>query len=107
MALAAFRSVATGPIIAVLPALAGDIAPLDEAGQYMGYNNISTSFSGAFAALLFGLLLTGGGAPSLQNYRVVFFVAAAFFIAGGLLFQVKVTRREIMKNLNSRANMNE
>jgi len=107
MALAAFRSVATGPIIAVLPALAGDISPVDEAGQYMAYNNISTSFSGAFAALLFGFLLNSGGIPTLQSYQIVFFTAAAFFLAGGILFQVKVTRREIIKNLNSKTNTNE
>lgn len=107
MALAAFRSVAMGPLIAVLPALAGDIAPLDEAGQYMGYNNISTSFSGALAALLFGFLLNSGGTPTLQNYRIVFFAAAAFFIAGGILFQAKVTHEEIAKNLTSKATPND
>jgi MFS family permease len=37
--LAGIRAVATGPIMASAPALASDLAPKDEAGQYMAYNN--------------------------------------------------------------------
>ena len=39
------RAVATGPIMAVIPALASGLAPQEEAGQYMAYSNMTTAFA--------------------------------------------------------------
>jgi MFS family permease len=54
--LSGLRVAATGPIIASSPALASDLAPKDEAGQYMAYNNLTTGLSGALAGLIFGFI---------------------------------------------------
>lgn len=94
--LAAFRAAATGPIVAVMPALAGGLAPRAEAGQYMAYNNLSTGLSGALAALLFGLVLTS---PTKAGFVGLFVVSALLFLAGGLVFHFKVLRKELEQRI--------
>jgi MFS family permease len=90
--MAAIRSAATGPLLAIAPALASDLAPKDEAGQYMAYNNLSTGLSGALAALIFGLLLI---TMTKTTFMVLFVVSAIFFLMGGIVFLVKVPQKEL------------
>jgi len=87
MIIAAVRSVATGPIVAVMPALASDLSPVDEAGQYMAYNNLSTGFSGALASLVFGAVLTN---VTKTGFLILFILSAGLFLAGGLVYLAKV-----------------
>ncbi len=89
MVIAAVRSVATGPIVAVTPAMASDLAPADEAGQYMAYNNISTGFSGALASLVFGAVLTQA---TKTGFLILFILSALLFLAGGVVYFAKVPR---------------
>lgn len=96
LVLAAIRAAATGPVVAVMPALAGDLAPPEEAGQYMAYNNLSTGLSGALAALLFGLVLTS---PSKAGFMALFVLSALLFLAGGLVFLFKVSRQELERRI--------
>jgi MFS family permease len=93
---AAIRSAATGPIIAVVPALASDLAPEDEAGQYMAYNNLSTGLSGALASLIFGFILTS---MTKTGFVFLFVISALLFLAGGLVFQFKVMQVELDKRI--------
>jgi MFS family permease len=90
--MAAIRSAATGPLLAIAPALASDLAPQDEAGQYMAYNNLSTGLSGAIAALIFGVLLI---TMTKTTFMVLFVVSAIFFLMGGIVFLVKVPQKEL------------
>jgi MFS family permease len=94
--MAAFRSAATGPIIAVVPALASDLAPGDEAGKYMAYNNLSTGLSGALASLIFGFILTS---MTKTGFVILFVISALLFLAGGLIFQFRVTQAELDKRI--------
>jgi MFS family permease len=94
--MAAFRSAATGPIIAVVPALASDLAPGDEAGKYMAYNNLSTGLSGALASLIFGFILTS---MTKTGFIILFVISALLFLAGGLIFQFRVTQAELDKRI--------
>ena len=94
--LAALRSAATGPIVAVIPALASGLAPQDEAGQYMAYSNVSTGLSGALASLVFGLVLTS---MTKTGFIVLFVISALLFLAGGLVFQFKVPQEELDERL--------
>ncbi len=89
MIIAAVRSIATGPIVAVMPALASDLSPADEAGQYMAYNNISTGFSGALASLVFGAVLTQA---TKTGFLILFILSALLFLAGGVVYLIKVPR---------------
>jgi MFS family permease len=90
--LAAIRSAATGPIIAIVPALASDLAPKDEAGQYMAYNNLSTGISGALAGLIFGVILI---TLTRTTFMFVFIISAVLFLVGGIIFAIKVPQKEI------------
>jgi MFS family permease len=88
----AFRSVATGPIMAIAPALASDLAPRDEAGRYMAYNNLSSGLSGALSSLIFGLLLTN---LTRTSFMILFILSAILFFVGGVLFSLKVTQKAL------------
>jgi len=95
---AAIRSAATGPIVAVVPALASDLAPEDEAGQYMAYNNLSTGLSGALSSLIFGVVLT---TMSKTGFVILFVISAILFLVGGLLFLTKVSQKELSARLKA------
>ncbi len=88
--IAAIRSMATGPLVAVIPALASDLAPANEAGQYMAYNNLATGFSGALASLVFGAVLAD---ISKTGFLMLFILSALLFLAGGVVFLLKVPRK--------------
>jgi MFS family permease len=90
--LAGLRAVATGPIMATVPALASDLAPKDEAGQYMAYNNLSTGLSGALAGLIFGVILV---TLTRTTFMALFIISACLFLLGGIIFAVKVSQKEI------------
>ncbi|MGA2489167.1 MAG: MFS transporter, partial [Anaerolineales bacterium] len=90
--LAGLRAVATGPLMASAPALASDLAPKDEAGQYMAYNNLSTGLSGALAGLVFGVLLV---TLTRTTFMALFIISAGLFLLGGIVFAVKVPQKEI------------
>jgi MFS family permease len=90
--LAGIRAVATGPLMASAPALASDLAPRDEAGQYMAYNNLSTGVSGALAGLVFGIILV---TLTRTTFMALFIISAFLFLLGGIIFAVKVTQKEI------------
>lgn len=96
LVLAALRSAATGPIVGVIPALAADLAPADEAGHYMAYSNLSTGLSGAVSSLAFGLVLTS---IDRTGFLTLFLVTAALFVAGGVLFLFKAPERELQARI--------
>ncbi len=98
MIIAAIRSMATGPIVAVIPALASDLAPQDEAGQYMAYTNLSTGFSSAMASLFFGVILTD---ISKTGFVMLFIISGLLFFSGGLVFLVKVPQRVLARLLKT------
>jgi MFS family permease len=92
LVLAAIRSVATGPIMAIAPALASDLAPKDEAGQYMAYSNLSTGISGALGGLIFGIILV---TLTRTTFMLIFIISAFLFLLGGIIFTIKVPQKEI------------
>jgi MFS family permease len=92
LVMAAIRSAATGPIMASAPALASDLTPKDEAGQYMAYNNLSTGLSGALSGLLFGVILV---TMTSTTFMVLFIVSAILFLLGGIVFAIKVPQKAI------------
>ncbi len=92
LVLAGLRAAATGPIMASAPALASDLAPKDEAGQYMAYNNLSTGLSGALAGLIFGVILV---TLTRTTFMALFIISAFLFLLGGIVFAVKVPQKEI------------
>ena len=92
LVMAAIRSAAIGPIMATAPALASDLAPKDEAGQYMAYNNLTTGLSGAFSCLIFGVHLITMTKTAFMN---LFVISAIFFLIGGIVFQMKVPQKAL------------
>ncbi|MGD0877984.1 MAG: MFS transporter [Anaerolineales bacterium] len=90
--LSGLRAAATGPIIASSPALASDLAPKDEAGQYMAYNNLTTGLSGALAGLIFGVILV---TLTRTTFMDLFIISAILFLLGGIVFALKVPQNEI------------
>lgn len=96
--MAAIRSAATGPIFATAPALASDLSPKDEAGQYMAYNNLSTGLSGALSSLIFGVLLI---TMTKTTFMYLFIISAILFLIGGLVFYVKVPQKELDARIQS------
>jgi MFS family permease len=92
LVLAGLRALATGPIMAIAPALASDLAPKDEAGQYMAYNNLSTGLSGALAGLIFGVILV---TLTRTTFMALFIISAFLFLLGGIVFWIKVPQKEI------------
>ena len=97
------RSIATGPVIAVIPALASDLSPKDEAGQYMAYSNLSTGVSGAVSSLLFGAILNMRGAATAESFILLLVVAAVFYLLGGIVFQMRVPQRELDERIRAGA----
>jgi MFS family permease len=95
LALTIIRAVATGPIMAVIPALAGGLAPQEEAGQYMAYNNLTTALPSALAPLLFGALLNLRGASTPASFIALLLVSAGFYLFGGILFGWKVSQKAL------------
>jgi MFS family permease len=94
------RSIATGPIMAIAPALASDLAPKDEAGRYMAYNNLSTGLSGALSSLVFGVLLTN---LTRNTFMVLFIISAILFFAGGVLFSNRVPQDALDERIRAAA----
>lgn len=90
--LSGLRAAATGPVIASSPALASDLAPKDEAGQYMAYNNLTTGLSGALAGLIFGVILV---TLTRTTFMDLFIISAILFLLGGIVFALKVPQKEI------------
>ncbi len=103
LVLTGIRSIASGPVLAVIPALAGGLSPEGEAGQYMAYNNLSTGVSGAVASLLFGALLNMSGAATVASFTNLLIVTAIFYLAGAVVFQIKVSQKELDKHINPAA----
>lgn len=95
---AALRSVATGPIMATAPALASDLAPNDEAGRYMAYNNLSTGLSGALSSLIFGVLLIN---MTRTTFMYLFIISAILFLIGGIVFASKVSQKALEARLQA------
>jgi MFS family permease len=96
------RSIALGPILSTAPALASDLAPKEEAGHYMAYNNISTGLSGALSSLIFGLLLTR---LTRTTCEYLFILSAILFLVGALVFSKQVTQDAVEERLQ--ANLEE
>ena len=92
LVMAAIRSAATGPLMAIAPALASDLAPKDEAGQYMAYSNLSTGLSGALSGLIFGVILV---TLTRTTFMALFIISALLFLLGGIVFAIKVPQKEI------------
>jgi MFS family permease len=92
LVLATLRAIATGPVLATAPALASDLSPRDEAGQYMAYNNLSTGLSGGISALIFGVLLVN---MTKTTFMYLFIISAILFLVGGMVFSTKVSQKEL------------
>jgi MFS family permease len=92
------RSVALGPILSTAPALASDLAPKEEAGHYMAYNNISTSLSGALSSLVFGVLLAQ---LTRTTFEYLFILSAILFLVGALVFSKRVTQDAVEERLQA------
>jgi MFS family permease len=90
--IATLHSAAAGPIIALAPALASELAPPEEAGQYMAYYNLSNGVSGALAGLLFSIFLV---TLTRSTFTVLFIVSALLYLLGGIVFLVKVPQKEL------------
>lgn len=95
--LAAVRSIATGPIVAVIPALTSDLAPKEEAGQYMAYANLGTGLSGALSALIFGVILSE---MNRIGFILLFVISAIFFLAGAAVFGWVVTQKKLDEKIS-------
>ncbi|MCJ7435273.1 MAG: MFS transporter [Anaerolineales bacterium] len=93
------RAVATGPIMAVIPALASGLAPQEEAGQYMAYNNMTTALPSAFAPLLFGAILNLGGASTPASFVTLLIISAGFYMLGGIVFGLNVSQKALGENI--------
>jgi MFS family permease len=93
--MAAIRSAATGPLMVVAPALASDLSPKDEAGQYMAYNNLSTGLSGALASLIFGVILV---TMNKTTFVLLFIISAILFLVGGIVFALKVPQKALVSS---------
>jgi MFS family permease len=96
------RSIALGPILSTAPALASDLAPKEEAGHYMAYNNISTGLSGALSSLVFGILLAQ---LTRTTFEYLFILSAILFLVGALVFSKRVTQDAVEERLQ--ANLEE
>jgi MFS family permease len=92
LVMAAICSAATGPLLVLAPALASDLAPKDEAGKYMAYNNLSTGLSGALASLIFGVILV---TMTKTTFMLLFIISAILFLLGGIVFTIKVPQKEL------------
>ncbi len=92
LVLAALRAAATGPLVAVVPALASGLVPPEEAGQYMAYLNLSTGLAGALAALFFGFTLAS---MDRAGFMTLFVASALLFLAGSLVFRFEVPQEEL------------
>jgi MFS family permease len=92
LVLITLRSIATGPILATAPALASDLSPRDEAGQYMAYNNLSTGLSAGLSALIFGVLLIN---LTRSTFMYLFIISAILYFIGGIVFSTKVSQDEL------------
>jgi MFS family permease len=103
LVLTGIRSIATGPVVAVIPAMASDLSPKDEAGQYMAYGNLSTGVSGAVSSLLFGAILNMRGAATAESFTLLLLVAAVFYMLGGIVFQMRVPQRELDERIRAGA----
>jgi MFS family permease len=97
--LTSLRAIATGPIMAVIPALSSGLAPQEEAGQYMAYNNVTTALPSAVAPLLFGLILNFKGASTPASFVILLLVAAAFYLFGAIIFGWKVSKKALGENI--------
>jgi MFS family permease len=95
LALTIVRAIATGPIMAVIPALASGLAPTDEAGQYMAYNNLTTALPSALAPLLFGAILNFRGASTPASFVVLLLVASGFYLLGAIVFGSRVSQKAL------------
>ncbi len=71
-----------GIFLSVDWAFATDLIPKAEAGRYMGVSNIATASSGIIAGFLLGPIIDvfNAGRTSTAGYRVMFGIAAAFFL---------------------------
>ncbi len=98
LVMSAIRSAATGPLLATAPALASDLAPKDEAGQYMAYSNLSTGLSGALASLIFGVILV---TMTKTTFLYLFIISAILFLIGGTIFAVKVPQKGLDARIHS------
>ena len=97
--LTSLRAIATGPIMAVIPALASGLAPQEEAGQYMAYNNVTTALPSAVAPLLFGLILNFKGASTPASFVILLLVAGAFYLSGAIIFGWKVSKKALGEHI--------
>ncbi len=74
--------IAAGIFLSVDWAFATDLIPKAEAGRYMGVSNIATAGSGIIAVFLLGPVIDAfnSGRTSSVGYRVMFGIAAAFYV---------------------------
>ncbi|KAF0107910.1 MAG: hypothetical protein FD146_1208 [Anaerolineaceae bacterium] len=63
----------------------------------MAYNNLSAGLSGAFASLIFGVLLI---TMTKTTFMYLFIISAIFFLMGGIVFAVKVPQKELDARIN-------
>ncbi len=90
-----------GMVVSVDWAFMADLAPRRRAGKFLGFSNIATAGAQAAAPTLLGPVIDAvnrgsapaSGGPGTAGYRVLFVVAAGFFLLGALVLgRVRATR---------------
>jgi MFS family permease len=89
---ASVTSLGLGAFSAVDQALVLDVLPESDtdAGRFLGINNFSTQVPQAVAPLIAPLFLAIGTTGSDKNYPLLFVIAAACTLAGGLIVLLRV-----------------
>jgi len=78
-----------GVFNSVVYALASDLAPREETGKYMAYQNLAVGGASVVATPLEGVLLTVLGVSSLLGFVAIFTVSSVFYFLGAaVLFKV-------------------
>ena len=98
---AVFVALCFGAFVSVDWAFMADLAPVRRAGKFLGFSNLATAGAQAAAPAGLGPLIdvvnrqstSAAGVPGAGGYRVLFGIAAAFFVLGALvLSRVRATR---------------
>ncbi len=85
-----------GIFMSVSDALASDMAPLSEAGKFMGYYNMATGGASSVSPLIYGLILYFSVSYS-AGFKYVFYSAGIFFFIGFILFY-KISKDNLYNN---------
>jgi MFS family permease len=85
--------IAFGMLVSVDWAYMADLAPKKQAGKFLGFSNVATAGSQAFAPFLLAPVIDAvdNNTHSTAGYKVMFVTATAFFVLGAIILaRVKV-----------------